>query len=58
MADACFAVAGLLGAAAFLLFILAAMLDSRAEEKERERSSWAIIDHEFIEYETDSSRRK
>ena len=58
-ADLWFILAGALFAIALVLWwVVLPMAERKEEEKEETRNAWAIIDREFIEYETDSSRRK
>lgn len=58
-ADIYYMVAGLFfGIALFLWLLVLPITELYAEEKARKRNAWAILDREFIEYETTSSRRK
>ena len=52
------AAAIIFGVALFLWLLVLPITELYAEEKARKRNAWTIIDREFIEYETDSSRRK
>ena len=59
MPDIYYMIAGLLfGIALFLWLLVLPIAELHAEEKARKRNAWRIIDREFIEYKTDSSRRK